>query len=54
MRQEKKPSKEALRTRYYIRVTKRTIKLVLWLFVLFAIVMAIIWAVPKIVSRALG
>lgn len=54
MRQEKKPSKEALRTRYYVRAVKRIVKLVWWLFVLFVIVMAVIWAIPRVLNWALG
>jgi len=54
MRQERRPSKEALGSRYAVRATKRVIRLVIWLFVLFVVIMAIIWVGPKIWHWALG
>ena len=54
MKDEKKPTKEALLTRYWARLIKRAIKVVLLLFVLFLIVMGVIWAIPRVLSWALG
>ncbi len=49
-----KPSKESLLTRYWVRLIKRVIKVVLVLFLLFLIVMGVIWAIPRVLSWALG
>ena len=54
MKYEKKLSKEALLTRYWARLIKRVTKIVLLLFVLFLIVMGVIWAIPRVLSWALG
>ena len=49
-----KPSKESLLTRYWVRLIKRVTKVVISLFVLFLIVMGVIWAIPRVLSWALG
>jgi len=49
-----KQSRESKTTKYYIRALKRITTVVFWLFILFLVVMAIIWAVPKVWHWALG
>jgi len=41
-------SGEASATKYYVRATKRIIKLITWLFVLFLIVMGVMFVAPKV------
>ena len=54
MRQERKPTREALFTRYLVRALKRIITVAAFAFVLFLIVMLIIWAAPRVWHWALG
>lgn len=54
MKRENKPTKEAYFNRYIVRMIKRITKIVFWSFILFLLVMAIIWLVPKIWSWAIG
>lgn len=49
-----KESREANKTKYYARAVKRLIRLCLWAFLLFVVVMAIIWAAPRVWNWALG
>jgi len=48
MKAERKPTKEALTTRYLVRMLKRAIHVLIWVFVIFLMVTAMIWLVPKI------
>ena len=50
----RRESKEARRTKYYIRAIKRIIRLVFWLVLLFLIVMGLIYIVPKIWTFVFG
>ncbi len=54
MRRKMKPSREANLSGYIARLIKRMSKIVFWLFILFLLIMAIIWAVPKVWNWALG
>jgi len=51
---KRKPSKESQKTGYYIRFTKRIIKLLIALFILYVVIIGIIWSVPKLWYWALG
>ncbi len=48
MKQERKPTKEALFSRYTYRAIKRIIKVVSALFVLFLLIMLFIWVGMKV------
>lgn len=54
MRRKMRPSKEAIKSAYITRLIKRMSKNIFWLFILFLLIMAIIWAVPKVWNWALG
>jgi hypothetical protein len=54
MKEEKKPSREALATRYGSRAIKRMIGLLLWAFVLFLVAVGIIWTIPRVWQFAFG
>lgn len=54
MKYKNKPTKESLLTRYWVRLIKRVAKVVFWLFLLFLIVMGVTWAIPRVLSWALG
>ena len=54
MKGEKKPTKEAYINRYIVRVIKRVTTIIFWLFVLFLLIMAIVWVIPKVWNWALG
>lgn len=49
-----KKTQSASRLEYTVRQTRRVAFVVIGLFILFVIVMAIVWAVPKIWRWALG
>jgi hypothetical protein len=53
MKKQMKESNESRTTKYYQRFIKRLIVLALLGFVLFMVIMAIIWAVPRIWHWAL-
>jgi len=54
MKAEKKPTSEALLTRYFVRATKRMLSVLFYLFILFLVVMGLIWIVPKIWKMVIG
>ena len=54
MKGEKKLTKEAYINRYIVRAIKRITKVIFWLFILFLLIMAIIWVVPKVWNWALS
>lgn len=47
-------SGEAGTTKYYRRMLRRLIWLVIYAFILYVVVMAIVWAAPKVWHWALG
>lgn len=49
-----KQSKESKTTKYWVRAMKRIIKVLIWLFILFVIVMGLVYIVPKIWHFVLG
>ena len=49
-----KPTKETKYVEYSIRRIKRYIKLTVWVFLWFLIIMGIIWVVPEVWNWALG
>ena len=54
MKGKKRTTKEAHFNRYLVRVIKRLTKVASWFFILFLLVMAIVWAIPKVWNWALG
>ncbi len=54
MKGEHKPSKESYFNRYLVRAIKRVTKVIFWLFILFLVTMAIVWAAPQVWNWALG
>lgn len=47
-------SSEARNTKYWIRMIKRQIRLVFWVFILFLLIMAIIWVAPQVWNKVMG
>mgnify|MGYP007123663321 CR=1 FL=1 len=54
MGKKRKPSKEARKTKYWVRALKRISIVIVWLFIVFCLIMFVIWAVPQIWTLALG
>lgn len=54
MANRNKGTKETRFIKYSTRRIKRLLKLTIWLFILFLLLMAIIWAVPKVWNLALS
>ncbi len=49
-----KESDESKKMKYWVRAIKRFIKVIVWLFILFLIIMFITWTAPKIWYWALS
>lgn len=48
------PSDEAKFTRYLRRLLRRLIKVAIYGFILFSIIMGIVWTVPRMINWALN